>query len=153
AVGHRVVQGGPHRTEPARVTPEVVADLRRLVPLAPNHLPGEITAIEVLSRALPGVSQVACFDTAFHRAMPRRARQFALPREYFDEGVQRYGFHGLSYQYLVEELRREAGPDAAAGRLVLAHLGNGASLAAVRGGKPVDTTMGLTPLGGIVMGT
>ncbi len=153
AVGHRVVQGGPHFTQPQRITPEVLATLRRLVPLAPNHLPGELQAIEAAARAFPGVPQVACFDTAFHATLPTHAHRYALPRELYDEGVRRYGFHGLSYQYVVEELRRVAGPAEAEGRVVIAHLGNGASLAAVRGGRSVDTTMGLTPLGGLVMGT
>ncbi|MCI0459920.1 MAG: acetate kinase [Gemmataceae bacterium] len=153
AVGHRVVQGGPHFTQPHAITPEVLATLRQLVPLAPNHLPGELLAIEASARAFPGVPQVACFDTAFHTTLPPHARRFALPRELYDEGVRRYGFHGLSYQYVVEELRRVAGPADAEGRVVIAHLGNGASMAAVRGGRSVDTTMGLTPLGGLVMGT
>jgi acetate kinase len=152
AVGHRVVQGGPHHTRPQRITPAILDDLRRLVPLAPNHLPSEIAGIEAVARSFPHLPQVACFDTAFHRAMPDLARRLALPRHLYDEGVQRYGFHGLSYQYIVEELRRAAGAEAS-GRVVIAHLGNGASLAAVRDGRPVDTTMGLTPLGGLVMGT
>jgi len=152
AVGHRVVQGGPHHTRPQQITPAVLDDLRRLVPLAPNHLPGEIAGIEAVARPFPQMPQVACFDTAFHRAMPELARRFPLPRHLFDEGVERYGFHGLSYEYIVEELRREAGAEASR-RVVIAHLGNGASLAAVRDGRPVDTTMGLTPLGGMVMGT
>jgi acetate kinase len=148
AVGHRVVQGGLKLTEPCIITPEVLDTLRRLVPLAPEHLPGEIQAIEAIAQAYPELWQVACFDTAFHRTLPDCARRLALPRELHDEGIQRYGFHGISYQYIVEELRGTA-----ASRLVIAHLGNGASIAAVRDGRGIDTTMGLTPLGGLVMGT
>jgi acetate kinase len=153
AVGHRIVHGGPRLTRSQPITPAVVETLRELIPLAPNHLPGEIVVIEAMLRERPELPQVACFDTAFHQTMPAVACTFALPREYTDSGVRRYGFHGLSYEYIVEELQREAGADVAAGRLVIAHLGNGASLAAVRAGKGVDTTMGLTPLAGLVMGT
>lgn len=153
AAGHRIVHGGPRLTRSQPITPAVVETLRELVPLAPNHLPGEIVVIEGITRALPELPQAACFDTAFHQTMPKVACTLALPREYSDGGVRRYGFHGLSFEYILEELRREAGTDAAAGRLVIAHLGNGASLAAVRQGRGVDTTMGLTPLGGLVMST
>src|SRR5918996_192394 len=152
AVGHRIVHGGERHREPQRVAPEVVADLRALVPIDPNHLPQAIAAIEVVGRAYPAVPQVACFDTAFHSRMPRVARLYALPRQLAQEGIIRYGFHGLSYEYVMEELRRRE-PEAAAGRVVVAHLGNGASMAAVRGGVGVDTTMGFTPTGGLVMGT
>lgn len=152
AIGHRVVQGGPRLTRPTRVTSEVIAELKAFISLAPNHLPGEIAAIEAARRAYPQLSQVACFDTAFHRAMPSLHQRLPLPREYFDRGILRYGFHGLSYEYIIQELRRVAGPEAD-GRVVIAHLGNGASMAAVSGGYAVDTTMGLTPLGGLVMGT
>ena len=153
AVGHRVVHGGPSHTVPKLVTPELLADLRRAVPLDPAHLPDEIRLIEALTSRLPGVPQVACFDTAFHRDLPGPARLLPLPRRYAAAGVRRYGFHGLSYAYLLDELGRLAGADAAAGRVVLAHLGSGASMAAVRGGTCIDTTMGLTPAGGLVMGT
>jgi acetate kinase len=152
AVGHRIVHGGDRHREPQRVTPEVVADLRALVPIDPNHLPQAIAAIEAVGRTYPAVPQVVCFDTAFHSRMPRVARLYALPRDLAEGGVLRYGFHGLSYEYVVGELRRV---DRAAydGRVVVAHLGNGASMAAVRGGVGVDTTMGFTPTGGLVMGT
>jgi acetate kinase len=152
AVGHRIVHGGDSHREPQRVAPELVADLRALVPIDPDHLPQAIAAIEAVARAYPAVPQVVCFDTAFHSRMPRVARLYALPRGLAEGGILRYGFHGLSYEYVVGELRRV---DRAAydGRLVVAHLGNGASMAAVRGGVGVDTTMGFTPTGGLVMGT
>ena len=152
AVGHRVVHGMA-RTEPERVTPELLDELRRATPFAPDHLPLEIELIEAFSQRHPRLSQVACFDTAFHGRMPRVARLLPIPRRYQAKGVQRYGFHGLSYAYLMEELARAAGPEAARGRVILAHLGNGASLAAVRGGTSIDTTMGFTPASGLVMGT
>ncbi|MEI7684300.1 MAG: acetate/propionate family kinase [Planctomycetota bacterium] len=152
AIGHRVVQGGPRLTRPALVTAPILTELKSFIPLAPNHLPGAIAAIEAAERAYPTLPQVVCFDTAFHSSMPAIAQRLPLPREYFDKGVQRYGFHGLSYEYLAMELARIA-PREVAGRVVIAHLGNGASMAAVQGGKAVDTTMGLTPLGGLVMST
>ncbi len=152
AAGHRVVHGGSQYREPQLVTDEVVAALRDLVPIDPDHLPQAIDAIEATRRAYPAIPQAACFDTAFHRHMPRVARQYALPRELEDAGVIRYGFHGLSYEYVMGELRA-LDPAAAAGRVVIAHLGNGASMAAVRGGVGIDTTMGFTPTGGLVMGT
>jgi acetate kinase len=130
----------------------MVADLRALVPIDPNHLPQAIVAIEAVGRTYPAVPQVACFDTAFHSRMPRVARLYALPSRLVEEGIIRYGFHGLSYEYVMEKLRIIE-PEAAAGRVVLAHLGNGASMAAVRGGVGIDTTMGFTPTGGLVMGT
>lgn len=153
AVGHRVVHGGSRHTRPERITPEVMASLQELVPLAPDHLPQELRAIEAVGRAYPGLAQVACFDTAFHRTMPAVAQAFGLPRDLADEGVFRYGFHGLSYEYIVGELRKQAGPAAAEGRVIVAHLGNGASLAAILDGKSIDTTMGFTPAGGLVMST
>src|SRR5215210_3846285 len=152
AVGHRIVHGGDRHREPQKVTSEVVADLRALVPIDPNHLPQAIAAIEAVDRAYPAVPQVVCFDTAFHSRMPRVARLYALPRDLAEGGVVRYGFHGLSYEYGVGELRR-VDREAYDGRVVVAHLGNGASMAAVRGGVGVDTTMGFTPTGGLVMGT
>ena len=152
AVGHRIVHGGDRYREPQRVAPEVLADLRALVPIDPNHLPQAIAAIEAVGRAYPTVPQVVCFDTAFHSRMPRVARLYALPRALAEEGVVRYGFHGLSYEYVVGELRR-VDREAADGRLVVAHLGNGASMAAIRGGVGLDTTMGFTSTGGLVMGT
>src|SRR5919112_733956 len=152
AVGHRIVHGGERHREPRRVTPRVVDDLRALVPIDPNHLPQAIAAIEAVGRAYPAVPQVACFDTAFHSRMPHVARLYALPGRLAEEGIIRYGFHGLSYEYVIEELC-SLEPGAAIGRVVVAHLGNGASMAAVRGGVGVDTTMGFTPTGGLVMGT
>ena len=152
-IGHRIVHGGPDHVAPTVVTPELVRDLERITPLDPAHLPAEIALIESFTARLPGVFQVACFDTAFHRDLPRVAQLLPLPHRYEASGVRRFGFHGLSFEYLLGELQRRAGPDAAAGRVVLAHLGSGASLAAVRGGRCVDTTMGFTPAGGLVMGT
>lgn len=153
AFGHRIVQGGPDLDRPQPITSGVLVTLRRLVPLAPNHLPSAIRAVEILRGAHPETPQIGCFDTTFHRTLPPVARTFAIPYLWTQRGVRRYGFHGLSYEYLLEELHREAGDDVAMGRLVMAHLGNGASMVAVRGGQSVDTTMGLTPLGGLVMGT
>jgi acetate kinase len=152
AVGHRVVHGMQH-AEPQRVTPELLAELRRIIPIDPDHLPAEIALVEAFGARLPDLPQVACFDTAFHRTMPRVASLLPIPRRYAAEGVERYGFHGLSYAFLMEELERVAGAKAAKGRVILAHLGNGASLAAVREGHSIDTSMGFTPAGGIPMGT
>ncbi len=150
-VGHRVVHGMKH-SEPERVTPKLLAELRRITPYDPDHLPHEIELIEAIRQRHPKLAQVACFDTAFHRAMPRVAKLLPIPRRYAAKGVERYGFHGLSYVYLMEELRR-LDPAAAKGRVILAHLGNGASLAAVRDGKSIDTSMGFTPAAGLVMST
>lgn len=152
AVGHRVVQGLEH-TEPARVTPAVLDELRRATPFAPDHLPREIELIEAFATRHPRLPQVACFDTSFHRGMPRVARLLPIPRRFQVRGVRRYGFHGLSYAYLLEEVARAAGATAARGRVIFAHLGNGASLAAVHQGTSVDTSMGFTPAGGLVMST
>jgi acetate kinase len=152
AVGHRVVHGMAH-TEPERVTPDMLDELRRATPYAPDHLPREIELIEAFRERHPHLPQVACFDTTFHAKMPRVATLLPIPRRYHVKGVQRYGFHGLSYAYLLEELARIAGPAAAHGRVVLAHLGNGASLAAVQGGMSIDTSMGFTPAAGLVMST
>jgi acetate kinase len=152
AVGHRVVHG-MHYTEPQSVTPELLNELRRISAYDPDHLPAEIELIEAFRQRHPRLLQIACFDTAFHRSMPRVARLLAIPRRFDAEGVQRYGFHGLSYAYLMEELARVAGAEAAHGRVILAHLGNGASLAAVRDGKSFDTSMGFTPAAGLPMGT
>ncbi len=148
AVGHRVVHGGPDHAAPERVTPRLLALLRQLVPFAPLHLPSAIQVIETVASRFPGLPQVACFDTAFHRRIPEVAQRFPLPRWLWDAGVRRYGFHGLSYEYIVERLR-----PAAASRTIIAHLGNGASMVALRGDLPVDTTMGFTPTGGFMMGT
>jgi acetate kinase len=131
----------------------MVDELRKISPLDPDHLPGEIALIEAFEAAFPGVTQVACFDTAFHRDIPRVARIVPIPRRYEALGVRRYGFHGLSYAYLLEELARVAGPEKAHGRIVFAHLGAGASLAAVHEGRCRDTSMGFTPASGLVMGT
>jgi acetate kinase len=153
AVGHRVVHGGQKYSEPEQITPEMIQELHRLSSFDPEHLPGEIELIKAVTHHYPDVPQVACFDTAFHRSMPRVARLLPIPRRYDEKGIQRYGFHGLSYEFLMEELARLAGTKAARGRVILAHLGNGASLAAVYNGKPVDTSMGFTPAAGVPMST
>jgi len=153
AVGHRVVNGGPHYNKPQRVTRELLDELRRISAYASEHLPSEIAVIDLFRERVPGVLQVACFDTAFHRDMPRVAKILAIPRRFQAQGIERYGFHGLSYSFLMEELARVAGAKAASGRVILAHLGNGASLAAVRGGKGIDTSMGFTPAAGVPMST
>ena len=153
AVGHRVVHGGPHYHAPQRVDAALLAGLHALVPVDPAHLPGEIMMIEQVGRRFPQLAQVACFDTAFHHDLPRVARLLPIPLRYEAQGVRRYGFHGLSYEYLMGELVRIGGGAAGSGRVVLAHLGNGASLSAVRGGKPIDTSMGFTPAAGVPMGS
>ena len=152
AVGHRVVHGMQH-TAPELVTQELLEELHRISPCDPDHLPGEIELIETFRQRHPKLPQVVCFDTAFHRTMPRVAKLLPIPRRYDAQGVQRYGFHGLSYAYLIEELARLGDPAATTGRVILAHLGNGASMAAVRDGKSIDTSMSFTPASGLVMGT
>jgi len=152
AVGHRVVHGMTH-SEPELVTPELLDELHRISPYDPEHLPAAIELIEAFRRRHPRLPQVACFDTAFHRDMPRVAKLLPIPRRFDAKGVQRYGFHGLSYAYLMEELARLGDPAATHGRVILAHLGNGASLAAVRDGQSMDTSMGFTPTAGLVMST
>ena len=152
AVGHRVVHGMQH-TAPELVTRELLDELHRLRPYDPDHLPREIELIEAFRQRHPKLPQVACFDTAFHRTMPRVAKLLPIPRRFDAKGVQRYGFHGLSYAFLMEELARLGDPAATKGRVILAHLGNGASLAAVRDGKSIDTSMGFTPTAGLVMST
>lgn len=152
AVGHRVVHGMLH-TAPQRVTPELMAELQRITPYDPEHLPREIELIEALQSVYSDVPHVVCFDTAFHRTMPRVATQLPIPRRYLANGVQRYGFHGLSYTFLMQELIRIGDPAATQGRIILAHLGSGASLAAIQNGRCVDTSMGFTPTAGLVMGT
>src|SRR5262245_58514981 len=152
ATGHRVVHGGLKFTAPVLINAETLADLEALVPLAPLHQPHNVAAIKAIAHMAPKLPQVACFDTAFHRMQPAVAQAFALPRRYADEGVRRYGFHGLSYESIAASLPTLA-PKAAAGRTVVAHLGNGASLCAMREGKSVATTMGFTALDGLVMGT
>jgi acetate kinase len=148
AVGHRLVHGGPEHEVPQRITPDLVTRLKQLIPFAPLHLPDEIKAIQAVRHHYAALPQVACFDTAFHRRMPAVAQRLPLSRWLWHEGVHRYGFHGLSYEYILAALT-----DAAQGRLIIAHLGSGASMAAVQDGRPLDTTMGFTPLGGLVMAT
>jgi acetate kinase len=152
AVGHRIVHGGGAFASPARLTADVVAALDRLSPLAPLHQPHNLNAVRTIAKLRPDLAQIGCFDTAFHRTMPPVARRFALPRALEAEGVCRYGFHGLSYEYIAERLRRVA-PHQASGRIIVAHLGNGASLCGMRNGESIDTTMGLTALDGLAMGT
>jgi acetate kinase len=153
AVGHRVVHGGPKYSEPQLITAEMVEELHRLSPFDPEHLPEEILLTEAFHRRFPEVPQVACFDTAFHHDLPRVAQLLPIPRRYEAQGVRRYGFHGLSYEFLMGELARLDDPAASKGRVILAHLGNGASLAAVRDGESVDTSMSFTPAAGLVMST
>ncbi len=153
AIGHRVVHGGPKYSAPVRITPDVIMELREVGAYDPEHMPEEIELIEALGHRFPSVPQIACFDTAFHHDMPRVARTLPIPRRYEAQGLRRFGFHGLSYEYLVGEISRVAGPDPAQGRMILAHLGSGASLAAVHAGKSIDTSMGLTPAAGVPMST
>lgn len=152
-VGHRVVHGGPNYSAPQRITPELLDELRRISSFDPQHLPQEILMAEAFARQYPDLPQVACFDTAFFQDLPRVARLLPIPRRYEAKGVRRYGFHGLSYAFLMGELVRQGGAEAANSRVILAHLGNGASLAAVHHGKPLDTSMGFTPAAGVPMGT
>jgi acetate kinase len=152
AVGHRVVHGGTKYAAPVRVDPGVIAELRALVPLAPLHQPHNLAPIEAIAEGAPSIPQVACFDTAFHRAQPALAQMFALPRRLTEAGVRRYGFHGLSYEYVAGRLG-ELAPELAGGRVVVAHLGNGASLCALKAGRSVATTMGFTAVDGLMMGT
>jgi acetate kinase len=151
-VGHRVVHGGARFSQPVLIDAQVVAALEALAPLAPLHQPHHIAAIRAVASAAPEVPQVACFDTAFHHTQPALARHFALPRALVEKGVRRYGFHGLSYEYIVSVLPQIA-PDIAGGKLVVAHLGNGASMCAIEDGRSIATTMGLSPVDGLVMGT
>jgi acetate kinase len=148
AAGHRIVHGGPDFTRPQRVDEKLTSALKKLVPFAPLHLPEQITMIEAVSKHYPDLPQVACFDTAFHCNMPEVAKHFALPQEFWEQGIRRYGFHGLSYEYVVGKLGGEIGSKA-----IIAHLGNGASMVALKDGSPMDTSMGLTPTGGFMMGT
>jgi len=152
-IGHRVVHGGVNLVDHQRITPAIIAELKATQPLDLAHLPREIALIETFAAEFVDCPQIACFDTAFHRDLPTVARLLPIPRQYARAGVRRFGFHGLSYAYLMEELRRIAGDDAASGRIILAHLGSGASMAAVKGGRPIDTTMAFTPTAGLVMGT
>jgi acetate kinase len=152
AVGHRVVHGGVKYSEPVRLDAQVLADLEKLIPLAPLHQPHNLASIRVLHERRPELPQVACFDTAFHRTQPEVAQAFALPRAYTEQGIRRYGFHGISYEYIASELPRYD-PRAAAGRVIVAHLGNGSSLCALGNGRSVATTMGFSVLDGVPMGT
>ncbi len=153
AIGHRVVHGGPKYGQPQRITAEMMAELRRLSPFDPEHLPEEILMTEAFQRRFPDLDQVACFDTAFHHDIPRVAQLLAIPRRYEALGIRRYGFHGLSYEFLMGELARRGDQAATNGRVILAHLGNGASLVAVRDGKSMDTSMSFTPTAGVAMST
>ena len=153
AVSHRVVHGGPRYFDPTVATAEVLAELRSFTALDPEHLPAEIALIEAAAAKFPVLPQVACFDTAFHRHLPRAAQLLPLPRRYQAQGVRRYGFHGLSCQFLLQELVRREDLAARRGRVILAHLGSGASVTAVKDGRSFDTSMGFTPAAGLVMGT
>jgi len=152
AVGHRVVHGGPDLVEPTLINPDVVAKLKRLIPLAPLHEPHNIAGIEAAMRAFPSTPQVACFDTAFHRTHPFVSDTFALPPSFYEEGVRRYGFHGLSYEYIARRLKTIA-PEIAGDRVIVAHLGNGASMCAINEGRSIASSMGFTALDGLPMGT
>jgi acetate kinase len=152
AAGHRVVHGGSHHTKPAVITPDLISELRDLIPLAPLHQPHNISPIEELAKLHPGLKQIACFDTAFHRTNPWVTQTFAIPYSLTEEGVRRYGFHGLSYQYIARRLA-QVDPALARGRVVALHIGSGASLCAMKDGKSYASTMGFTALDGLVMGT
>ncbi len=153
AIGHRMVHGGPRYSVPQAVSSELIASLEELVPYAPEHLPHALKAVRYGSKHFPRTLQVTCFDTSFHSSMPPVARFYPLPESIRSEGVQRYGFHGLSYEYLLGELERQGGREVGQGRIILAHLGHGASMAAVKEGRSIDTTMGFSPAGGLVMST
>ncbi len=153
AVGHRIVHGGPKLSAPQLIDAELIAELKRLIPFAPEHLPAEIALIEHMAICFPQMPQIACFDTAFHRDMPRLSTLLPIPRRYETLGIRRYGFHGLSYEFLRDELRRLGDPAVTRGSVILAHLGNGASLAALKDGHCIDTSMAFTPAAGLVMAT
>ncbi len=152
AIGHRIVHGMKH-TDPELITPDLLNELKEISEYDPEHLPGAIKLVEAFRKEYPALPQIACFDTAFHTSMPKAARLIPIPRRYYEMGIQRYGFHGLSYSYLLEELNRIAGRETANSKVIFAHLGNGASLAAVDKGKCIDTSMGFTPASGLTMGT
>jgi len=152
AIGHRVVQGGPDHRQPELLTDSLLKALNQFAYLAPNHLPEQIKLIGIFTEAFPDIPQVACFDTSFHRDMPVYAKYYPLPAQYRDKGVIRYGFHGLSYEYIMEKLAQQT-ELLSKQKIIIAHLGSGASMVAVKNGKSVDTTMGLSPIGGLVMGT
>jgi acetate kinase len=151
-IGHRIVHGMKH-TQPEKITPELLDELKKISSFDPEHLPQEIKLIEIFQKRYPALQQVACFDTSFHTSMPTIAKLLPIPRKYFSKGIQRYGFHGLSYSYLMEELYKLAGNKVDKEKIILAHLGNGASLAAIKEGKSIDTSMGFTPTSGIPMST
>jgi acetate kinase len=153
AVGHRIVHGGTEYNEPHLVTSKLMKTLTKLVPFVPDHLPQELKVINVIGKNYKDLKQVVCFDTSFHRNMPRLAQIYALPRFLSSEGAIRYGFHGLSYEYILDKLRKGDGNKIAEGRIIIAHLGSGASMVAIKNGKSIDTTMGFTPTGGLVMST
>jgi len=150
AAGHRLVHGGSRYHEPQRITPKFLSALEKLIPLDPDHLPAAIRGIRFVAKKFPKLPQVACFDTAFHSSLPTVAKMYALPRRFYDQGIRRYGFHGLSFEYIVGELRK-LDSKLAAGRVIIAHLGSGASIVALQNGKSMDTSMGFTPLEGLVM--
>jgi len=153
AVGHRVVHGGPKYYRPRAITAKLVSDLKTLVPFDPEHLPAQLMLIKELSRQLPHARHVACFDTGFHHDLPQTAKMLPIPRRFAAVGIRRYGFHGLSYESILTELRQVEGEVAANGRVIIAHLGSGVSLASLKNGKSVDTTMGMTPASGVPMST
>ncbi len=152
AIGHRIVHGMKH-AEPEIITSELLDELKEISAYDPEHLPGEINLIEIFQKRYPLLPQIACFDTSFHSSMPTVAKLLPIPRRFYENGIQRYGFHGLSYAYLIEELNRVTGSETIKGKIILAHLGNGASLAAVKDGISMDTSMGFTPTSGLLMGT
>lgn len=153
AVGHRLVHGGQHYANPQLITSRMEKALAKIKRLDPDHLPQELEAIKTVRRSYPNLKQFACFDTTFHRHMPQVARMYPLTRDLWRDGVRRFGFHGLSYEFLTNELAHAAGEMAAKGRVIIAHLGNGASMAAIAGGISLDTTMGFMPTGGLMMST
>src|SRR6185437_649377 len=148
AAGHRIVHGGPKFTAPQHINAELRRALKELIPFAPLHLPSQLAMIDAVTTHYPDLPQAACFDTAFHCSMPEVAQRFALPEKFWQQGIKRYGFHGLSYEYVVAKLGKDLGR-----RAIIAHLGNGASMVALKDGQPIDTSMGLTPTGGFMMGT
>lgn len=148
AIGHRIVHGGEKYIKPEKITSKLLTDLKKLIPFAPLHLPSEIAVIDACQKHFPHIPQVASFDTAFHRKMPKEAECFSLPMHFYKEGIKRYGFHGLSYEYILSELQAKKNE-----KIIIAHLGNGASMAAIHENNPIDTTMGFTPTGGFMMGT
>ncbi len=153
AIGHRLVFGGPNYNQPQLITESLIKELDSLTDLDPEHMPAALRLVEIMQQRFPDTPQVACFDTAFFHDLPRVAQLLPLPRKYLSQGLRRYGFHGISYDYLLSAFRKIAGVEAARGNIIFAHLGSGASLAAVQGGKPIDTTMGFTPSSGIMMAT